>query len=76
MMLEGSSWCCCCCTSSRKKSKAAVSKKKGLKALFGLGKLRGRKKYLKKSLAPAYDLEEIEEGREGYDDLDKSLLMS
>lgn len=70
------SWCCCCCGGSRKKSKDKSSKKKGLKALFGLGKLRGKKKYSKKSLAPVYDLEGIEEGLEGYDELEKSSLMS
>lgn len=72
------SWCCCCFGGSRKKSKdKSKTKKKGLKAFLGLGKLRGKKKYSKKSFGgPAYDLEEIEEGLEGYDELEKSSLMS
>ncbi|XP_057474655.1 cellulose synthase A catalytic subunit 4 [UDP-forming]-like [Actinidia eriantha] len=74
------SWCCCCCGGSRKKSK---SKKKGLKALLGLGGLYNKKKktmgknYSRKlSSGPVFDLEEIEEGLEGYDELEKSSLMS
>ncbi|KAI3819546.1 hypothetical protein L1987_13387 [Smallanthus sonchifolius] len=71
------SWCCCCCGGSRKKSKdKSKSKKKGLKALLGLGKLGGKKKYSKKSMGPVYDLEGIEEGLEGYEELEKSSLMS
>ncbi|KAI3732690.1 hypothetical protein L1987_63897 [Smallanthus sonchifolius] len=71
------SWCCCCCGGSRKKSKdKSKSKKKGLKALLGLGKLGGKKKYSKNSMGPVYDLEGIEEGLEGYDELEKSSLMS
>ncbi|XP_057509783.1 cellulose synthase A catalytic subunit 4 [UDP-forming]-like [Actinidia eriantha] len=75
-----SSWCCCCCGGSRKKSK---SKKKGLKSLLGLGGLYSKKKkmmgknYSRKSSSGAvFDLEEIEEGLEGYDELEKSSLMS
>ena len=74
------SWCCCCCGGSRKKSK---SKKKGLKALLGLGGLYSKKKKMmgknysrKSSSGPVFDLEEIEEGLEGYDELEKSSLMS
>ncbi|KAL2508252.1 Cellulose synthase A catalytic subunit 4 [UDP-forming] [Forsythia ovata] len=71
-------WCCCCCGGSRKKSKA---KKKGLKAVLGLGGLFNKKKmmgkhYTRRSSGPAFDLEEIEEGLEGYDELEKSSLMS
>ncbi|KAK6143965.1 hypothetical protein DH2020_020785 [Rehmannia glutinosa] len=71
-------WCCCCCGGSRKKSK---TKKKGLKALLGLGGMYRKKKmmgkqYTRKSSAAAFDLEEIEEGLEGYDELEKSSLMS
>ncbi|GFZ13530.1 cellulose synthase A4 [Actinidia rufa] len=64
----------------RKKSK---SKKKGLKALLGLGGLYSKKKKMmgknysrKSSSGPVFDLEEIEEGLEGYDELEKSSLMS
>nr|GEV25637.1 cellulose synthase A catalytic subunit 4 [UDP-forming] [Tanacetum cinerariifolium] len=70
------SWCCCFGGSRKKSKDKSKSKKKGFKALLGLGKLRGKKKYSKKSLGPVYDLEEIEEGFEGYDDLEKSSLMS
>ncbi|CAA2980199.1 cellulose synthase A catalytic subunit 4 [UDP-forming] [Olea europaea subsp. europaea] len=71
-------WCCCCCGSSRKKSKA---KKKGFKAMLGLGGLYSKKKmmgkhYTRRSSETAFDLEEIEEGLEGYDELEKSSLMS
>ncbi|KAL2486331.1 Cellulose synthase A catalytic subunit 4 [UDP-forming] [Abeliophyllum distichum] len=71
-------WCCCCCSGSRKKSKA---KKKGLKAVLGLGGLFNKKKmmgkhYTRRSSGSAFDLEEIEEGLEGYDELEKSSLMS
>nr|QHI06030.1 cellulose synthase A catalytic subunit 4 [Paulownia fortunei] len=70
-------WCCCCCGGSRK----SKTKKKGLKALLGLGGLYSKKKmmgkqYTRKSSGPAFDLEEIEEGLEGYDELEKSSLMS
>ncbi|GAA0167340.1 DNA-binding transcription factor [Lithospermum erythrorhizon] len=71
---------CCCCGGSRKpKSK---SKKKGLKELLGLKGLFSKKKkmlgksYSRKSSVPLFDLEEIEEGFEGYDELEKSSLMS
>ncbi|CAI9759117.1 unnamed protein product [Fraxinus pennsylvanica] len=71
-------WCCCCCGGSRKKSKG---KKKGFKAMLGLGGLYSKKKmmgkqYSRRSSGPAFDLEEIEEGLEGYDELEKSSLMS
>ncbi|XP_058208031.1 cellulose synthase A catalytic subunit 4 [UDP-forming] [Rhododendron vialii] len=73
------SWCCCCCGGSRKPK----SKKKGLKALLGLGGMYNKKKkmmgknYSRKSLSgPVFDLEEIEEGLEGFDELEKSSLMS
>ncbi|XP_019188397.1 PREDICTED: cellulose synthase A catalytic subunit 4 [UDP-forming] [Ipomoea nil] len=71
-------WCCCCCSGSRKPK----SKKKGLKALLGLEGLYSKKKkvggknYTRKSSAQLFDLEEIEEGLEGYDELEKSSLMS
>ncbi|XWS47022.1 hypothetical protein CRYUN_Cryun14cG0117900 [Craigia yunnanensis] len=71
------SWCCCCCGGSRKKSK----KKGEKKGLFG-GLLYTKKKklmgknYVRKGSAPVFDLEEIEEGLEGYEELEKSSLMS
>lgn len=74
------SWCCCCCGGSRKK-KSKQSKKKGLKALLGLSGMYSKKKkmgknYTRKSAGPIFDLEGIEEGLEGYDELEKSSLMS
>ncbi|CAA2952155.1 cellulose synthase A catalytic subunit 4 [UDP-forming] [Olea europaea subsp. europaea] len=71
-------WCCCCCGGSRKKSKG---KKKGFKAILGLAGLYSKKKmmgkhYTRRSSGPAFALEEIEEGLEGYDELEKSSLMS
>ncbi|KAL6564503.1 Cellulose synthase A catalytic subunit 4 UDP-forming [Orobanche minor] len=71
-------WCCCCRGGSRK----SKDKKKGIKSLLGLGKLYSNKKklmgkqYSRKSYRPVFDLEEIEEGLEGYDELEKSSLMS
>nr|AGW52057.1 cellulose synthase 4 [Populus tomentosa] len=69
------SWCCCCCGGSRKKSK-----KKGQRSLLGglypMKKKMMGKKYTRKASAPVFDLEEIEEGLEGYEELEKSSLMS
>ncbi|XAR61061.1 Cellulose synthase (UDP-forming) [Bertholletia excelsa] len=71
-------WCCCCCGGSRK----SKSKKKSMKALLGLGGPYSKKKkmmgknYTRKSSGPVFDLEEIEEGLEGYEELEKSSLMS
>ncbi|XP_021659889.2 cellulose synthase A catalytic subunit 4 [UDP-forming] isoform X3 [Hevea brasiliensis] len=71
------SWCCCCCGGSRKKSK---SKNKGQRSL--LGGLFPRKKkmmgknYKRKGSGSVFELEEIEEGLEGYEELEKSSLMS
>ncbi|KAB2634485.1 cellulose synthase A catalytic subunit 4-like [Pyrus ussuriensis x Pyrus communis] len=71
------SWCFCGCCRSKKKSK---SKKHGVKSL--LGGLYSKKKkmmgknYVRKGSATMFDLEEIEEGFEGYDELEKSSLMS
>ncbi|KAL5996936.1 Cellulose synthase A catalytic subunit 4 [UDP-forming] [Asimina triloba] len=67
------SWCCCCCGGRSRKHKAK-------KEDTGLGGFYGKKKkklmsYSKKG-APAFDLEEIEEGLEGYEELEKSSLMS
>uniref|UniRef100_A0A5B6ZRQ2 cellulose synthase (UDP-forming) n=1 Tax=Davidia involucrata TaxID=16924 RepID=A0A5B6ZRQ2_DAVIN len=71
------SWCCCCCSGKRK----SKSKTKGVRALLGLEGVYSKKKmmgknYSRKSSGPVFDLEEIEEGLEGYDELEKSSLMS
>ncbi|KAF5204812.1 Cellulose synthase [Thalictrum thalictroides] len=69
------SWCGCCCSGSRKsKSKS----KKGSKGVFGgfYNKKKKMKNYPKKGSSPVFDLEEIEEGLEGYEELEKSSLMS
>ncbi|XP_010556863.1 PREDICTED: cellulose synthase A catalytic subunit 4 [UDP-forming] isoform X2 [Tarenaya hassleriana] len=69
------SWCCCCCGGKRKKT--SESKKKGLKSLFtGLRKKKNTMNYTRKRSGPVFDLEEIEEGLEGYDEHEKSSLMS
>ncbi|GAV74276.1 Cellulose_synt domain-containing protein [Cephalotus follicularis] len=70
------SWCCCCCGGSRK----SKSKKKERSGLLGIlypkkKKIMG-KNYVRKNYGPAFDLEEIEEGLEGYDEFEKSSLMS
>lgn len=69
------SWFCCCCGGSRKSKK---SKKKGgiFGKLYPMKKKMMGKKYTRKGSAPAFDLEEIEEGLEGYEELEKSSLMS
>lgn len=70
------SWCCCCCGGSRK----SKPKKKGERGL--LGRLYTKKKkmmgknYVRKGSGTMFDLEDIEEGLEGYDELEKSSLMS
>lgn len=69
------SWCCCLCGGSRKKAKS----KKGERSLLGgfIGKKKKMmKSYGKKGSSTTFDLEEIEEGLEGYDELEKSSLMS
>ncbi|PRQ25737.1 putative cellulose synthase (UDP-forming) chromatin regulator PHD family [Rosa chinensis] len=73
------SWCCCgCCRGGSKKSK---SKKGGVRSLLGGLYSKKKKKmmgknYVRKGRGPMFDLEEIEEGFEGYDELEKSSLMS
>ncbi|XP_062079852.1 cellulose synthase A catalytic subunit 4 [UDP-forming]-like [Humulus lupulus] len=71
------SWCCCCCGGSRKKLKSKT-KKKGLSSLLGglYKKKKMGKSYVKKGSENMFDLEEIEEGLEGYEELEKSSLMS
>ncbi|XP_068320991.1 cellulose synthase A catalytic subunit 4 [UDP-forming]-like [Pyrus communis] len=71
------SWCFCGCCRGKKKSK---SKKHGVKSLLGgiyskKKKMMG-KNYMRKGSGTMSDLEEIEEGFEGYDELEKSSLMS
>lgn len=70
------SWCFCGCCRGKKKSK---SKKHGIRGLLG-GLYNKKKKmgknYVRKGSVPMFDLEEIEEGFEGYDELEKSSLMS
>ncbi|XP_008235611.1 PREDICTED: cellulose synthase A catalytic subunit 4 [UDP-forming] [Prunus mume] len=73
------SWCFCGCCRGSKKSKSK-SKKHGIRSLLGgiytkKKKMMG-KNYVRKGSAPMFDLEEIEEGFEGYDELEKSSLMS
>ncbi|XP_021888576.1 cellulose synthase A catalytic subunit 4 [UDP-forming] [Carica papaya] len=70
------SWCCCFCGGSRK----SKSKKKGGRGIFGglytkKKKMMG-KNYVRKGSGPVFELEEIEEGLEGYEELEKSSLMS
>ncbi|XP_031402696.1 cellulose synthase A catalytic subunit 7 [UDP-forming] isoform X1 [Punica granatum] len=71
------SWCCCCCGGSRKKSKKK-SEKGLLSSVFypKKKKMMGKNYLRKKGSGPVFDLEEIEEGFEGYDELEKSSLMS
>ncbi|KAF6156248.1 hypothetical protein GIB67_030251 [Kingdonia uniflora] len=68
------SWCSCCCGGRKSKSKS----KKGEKSVFGrfYNKKKKMTNYPKKGSSLLFDLEEIEEGLEGYDNLDKSSLMS
>ncbi|KAG9445768.1 hypothetical protein H6P81_011896 [Aristolochia fimbriata] len=82
------SWCCCCCCGggSRKAKKKAG---RGGGAVFEAGAHNGKKKAMamnkqlhskkagySSSSSPLFDLEQIEEGFEGYDELEKSSLMS
>ncbi|XP_009400929.2 cellulose synthase A catalytic subunit 7 [UDP-forming]-like isoform X1 [Musa acuminata AAA Group] len=68
------SWFCCCCCGRRKSN----AKKGEKKAFLGLHKrsskaiVVSKKGYTKRG----FDLEDIEEGLEGYDELEKSSLMS
>ncbi|GAB4830078.1 Cellulose synthase A catalytic subunit 4 [UDP-forming] [Ancistrocladus abbreviatus] len=67
------SWCCCCCCNGRKKSK---SKKKGLKSLLSGLYIKKKKIMMGKKYSRKASLEDIEEGLEGYEELEKSSLMS
>lgn len=78
------SWLSCCCGGGRRgKPKSDSKKKSGIKSL--LSGLRRKKKKdsattmsysRKRSTEAIFDLEDIEEGLEGYDEHDKSSLMS
>ncbi|XXG89846.1 hypothetical protein AAC387_Pa12g1753 [Persea americana] len=68
------SWCCCFCGGSRK-SKLKTEERSGSGGFYG----KKKKKIIslsKKGFSPVFDLEEIEEGLEGYEELEKSSLMS
>ncbi|XP_077252785.1 cellulose synthase A4 isoform X2 [Tasmannia lanceolata] len=68
------SWCCCGCCRSSRKSKLKKGERGGF---FGKKKkMTMMKNYSKKGSMPLFDLEEIEEGLEGYEELEKSSLMS
>ncbi|XP_042515946.1 cellulose synthase A catalytic subunit 4 [UDP-forming]-like [Macadamia integrifolia] len=69
------SWCCCCCCGSRKSKKSKAKKEGGVFGGFYGKKKKMTKNYSKKG-SPVFDLEEIEEGLEGYEELEKSSLMS
>ncbi|KAK1267497.1 Cellulose synthase A catalytic subunit 7 [UDP-forming] [Acorus gramineus] len=73
------SWCfSCCCGRRNKKSKSKQDVAVG--AFSGLTnkkkKMMMKNYYSKKAPSPVFDLEDIEEGLEGYDELEKSSLMS
>ncbi|KAF3436102.1 hypothetical protein FNV43_RR23194 [Rhamnella rubrinervis] len=70
------SWCCCCCGGSRKKSKKKGVVRSLLGGLYTKKKKMMGKNYVRKGSGHMFDLEEIEEGLEGYDELEKSSLMS
>lgn len=70
------SWCCCCCGGSRKSKSKKTGKRGLLGGLFSKKKKMMGKSYVRKGSGPVFDLEEIEEGFEGYDELEKSTLMS
>ncbi|THU66536.1 hypothetical protein C4D60_Mb05t15180 [Musa balbisiana] len=68
------SWFCCCCC-GRRKSNAKKGEKKGFLGLHKRSSkaiVVSKKGYTKRG----FDLEDIEEGLEGYDELEKSSLMS
>lgn len=70
-------WCCCCCCGgSRKKSKKKGVVRSLLGGLYTKKKKMMGKNYVRKGSSSMFDLEEIEEGLEGYDELEKSSLMS
>ncbi|VAH04132.1 unnamed protein product [Triticum turgidum subsp. durum] len=83
------SWCCCCCCFGGGKHRKSDKDKKGgddepRRGLLGFYKKRGKKDKLGggpkkgsyRKQQRGYELEEIEEGIEGYDELERSSLMS
>ncbi|KAG4391143.1 hypothetical protein GLYMA_05G133850v4 [Glycine max] len=73
------SWSCCCCGGSRK----SKSKKKSgggggglFSRLYSKKKKMMGKNYVRRGSESMFDFEEIEEGLEGYDGIEKSSLMS
>ncbi|KAG0477549.1 hypothetical protein HPP92_012268 [Vanilla planifolia] len=70
------SWCCCCCRDIRSKSKEKKGRKEEGTAFGRLPVFGKRKKKTRGYTNRGPELEEIEEGFEGYDDLEKSTLMS
>ncbi|KAJ0967529.1 hypothetical protein J5N97_024446 [Dioscorea zingiberensis] len=74
------SWCCCCCGGKRKSKTRKERSSLGLGGLLSGGKTKKKQMGMvvkKKGYAKrGFDLEEIEEGLEGYEELEKSSLMS
>ncbi|KAG6658842.1 cellulose synthase A catalytic subunit 4 [UDP-forming]-like [Carya illinoinensis] len=70
------SWCCCCCGGSRKSKSKSKGERSLLWGLYSKKKKMMGKSYMKKGFEPMFVLEDIEEGFEGYDELEKSSLMS
>lgn len=69
------SWWWCCCSGGSRKSKLKTEEGRGFGGFYG----KKKKKMLssmKKVFSPVFDLEEIEEELEGYEELEKSSLMS
>jgi cellulose synthase A len=71
-------WCCFCCGSRKTKSKkkSGTTGRSGLFSRLYKKKKMGGKDYVRKGSGSMFDLEEIEEGLEGYEELEKSSLMS
>lgn len=72
------SWCCCCGCSRKSKLKKKSGGRGGLfSRLYTKKKKMMGRNYVRKGFESMFDLdlEEIEEGREGYDELEKSSLM-
>lgn len=70
-------WCCFCCGARKTKSKKkSGTNGRGLFSRMYKKKKMGGKDYVRKDSSSMFDLEEIEEGLEGYEELEKSSLMS
>lgn len=71
------SWCFCCCCCGSRKSKAKKGEKGGFLGLYRKKSKNNKVVVNKKGYGKrGYELEDIEEGLEGYDELEKSSLMS